>query len=599
MSNKRKRIGVLIGSAIAPYMRKIINGIYQGATDLGIDLVVFAGSQLEYNFVDGGAVDKDYDYLNALTREHVKRNKLDGMIIVYGSHCVFMGEDVRKRLLESYANLPYILMEEFSDKENTGYIINDNYNSMRLVVEHLVTYHGYSKFLYVGGRYDNREAIERQRAFEDVLIENGITVTPEMMVDGAFNEDCEPQVEELLDRNEKPEVIVCASDLMAYAVYKVLKRRGMTIGNPRLSDKAIAVTGYDDDVRAVSSDPPLTTVAQDFFYSGYNAVENILTLLRDGIIDGSIAPNHLKKRASCGCNYGKHHRYLPMNETERAQPEFYAIKIAELMREEILTSNVRDEIGDKIYDILYESIYKDALILNGFVKETINSEIVVDQLRRLIDSPYSRYISPYSMLREFSDYMSSLIHSSNDPSNMVLMSDIMVEGMKYIQNHIIYQSNQDSFRYETGAMQLSLLARNMSLRSSNLGDMFTAAFEKIDYADKSDIFIFLYDEPLNRHEGEKTFDNAVLRLAASKTGKGGIRIYERDDRPRVSDEKTALHYASEYEDDKSDRYCFVDMHHEDKIYGLVVSRMDEDDIMYLTLLSFQIAMMLAMRNGNE
>ena len=597
MSNNRRRIGVLIGSAIAPYMRKIINGIYQAGSDLGVDIVVLAGSQLDYNFLDGGEIDKDYDYLNALIREHARKNRLDGMIISYGSHCVFMDEDVRKRLIDSYADIPYILMEEFTDKENTGYIINDNYNSMRLVVEHLVSFHGYTKFLYVGGRVDNREAIERQRAFEDVLVEHGISISPEMMTEGYFIEECEEQVEELLDRNEKPEAIVCASDLMAYAVYKVLRRRGMKIGNPRLSDKAVAVTGYDDDIRSVSSDPPLTTVAQDFFYTGYTAVENILTLLRDGIIDGCIAPNHLKKRASCGCNYGKHHRYLPMNETERARPEFYAIKIAELMREEILISNVKDEIGDKIYDTLYESIYKDVLILNGYVKETLNAEVVIDQLRKLIDSPYSRYISPYALIRAFSDYVSSLIHSSNDQNIMVMMSDIMVEGMKYIQNHILYQQSADSYKYETEALQMSLLARNMSLASESLSAMLTAAFEKVNYADKSDIYLFLYDEPLDRRDGPEAVKNAALRLAASKTEKGGIKIYPEDDRPVVSGENTVLSYASEYENDKSDRYCFIDMHHENKVYGLVVSRMDEDDIMYLTLLSFQIAMMIAMRNG--
>ena len=597
MSNNRRRIGVLIGSAIAPYMRKIINGIYQAGSDLGVDIVVLAGSQLDYNFLDGGEIDKDYDYLNALIREHARKNRLDGMIISYGSHCVFMDEDVRKRLIDSYADIPYILMEEFTDKENTGYIINDNYNSMRLVVEHLVSFHGYTKFLYVGGRADNREAIERQRAFEDVLVEHGITISPKMMTEGFFIEECEEQVEELLDRNEKPEAIVCASDLMAYAVYKVLRRRGMKIGNPRLSDTAVAVTGYDDDIRSVSSDPPLTTIAQDFFYTGYTAVENMLTLLRDGIIDGCIAPNLLKKRASCGCNYGKHHRYLPMNETERARPEFYAIKIAELMREEILISNVKEEVGDKIYDILYESIYKDVLILNGYVKEMLNAEVVTDQLRKLLDSPYSRYISPYALIRAFSDYVSSLIHSSDDQTIMVMMSDIMVEGMKYIQNHILYQQSADSYKYETEALQMSLLARNMSLASESLSAMLTAAFEKVNYADKSDIYLFLYDEPLDRRDGPEAVKNAALRLAASKTEKGGIKIYPEDDRPVVSGENTVLSYASEYENDKSDRYCFIDMHHENKVYGLVVSRMDEDDIMYLTLLSFQIAMMIAMRNG--
>ena len=597
MINNRKRIGVLIGSNTAPYMKKINSGIYQAVSDLGVDLVVFAGSQIDYDFYDGDAVEKDHDFLNALTREHVRRNRLDGMIIIFGSHCVFMDTDVRKRFIDSYADIPYILMEEFTDKENTGYIINDNYNSMRLVVEHLVSYHGYTKFLYVGGRFDNREAIERKRAFEDVLAENGIEIRPEMMTDGFFSEECEKEVEDLLDRNEKPEVIVCASDLMAYAVYKVLKRRGMSIGNPRLKANAIAVTGYDDDTRAISSDPPLTTISQDFYYGGYTAVENILALIRDGIIDGCISPNQLRKRASCGCNYSKHHRYLPMNDIERAQPEFYAIKIAELMREELLISNVRDEIGDKIYDIIYENIYKDALIINGYVKDIISPDMVIDQLRSLIDSPYSRYISPYALIREFSDYMSSLIHSADDQSKMVLMSDIMVEGMKYIQNHIIHQSNVERVKYETEALQLSLLGRNMSFVKDDLAAMFKAGFDKIGYADKSDLFVFLYDTPLDRKDGPGTIGSSPLRLVAKRTTEGGTFVYADDERPEVTDEHTVLDYASECENDKSDKYCFADIHHADRVYGLIVSRMDEEDVTYLTLLSLQIAMLLAMRNG--
>jgi membrane protein len=71
------------------------------------------------------------------------------------------------------------------------------------------------------------------------------------------------------------------------------------------------------------------------------------------------------------------------------------------------------------------------------LKEMLNAEVVTDQLRKLLDSPYSRYISPYALIRAFSDYVSSLIHSSDDQTIMVMMSDIMVEGMKYIQNHIL------------------------------------------------------------------------------------------------------------------------------------------------------------------
>ena len=90
MLTRRKRIGVLIGSAIAAYMRKMINGMYQAANDLGVDIVVFAGTQLAYNFLDGGEIDNDHDFMNALLRDHARRNELDGMVICYGSYSVFM-----------------------------------------------------------------------------------------------------------------------------------------------------------------------------------------------------------------------------------------------------------------------------------------------------------------------------------------------------------------------------------------------------------------------------------------------------------------------------------------------------------------------------
>ena len=596
MINRRKRIGVLMGSAIAPYMRKVMRGVYQAGYDLGVDIVVFAGSQLAYNFMDGGEIDKDHDFMSAILRDHMSRNNVDGMVVVYGSHTVEMTEDEKQRFLDLYRDIPYILIEEFSDRSKTGYIINDNYSSMRKVVEHLVNYHGYTKFLYMGGWENNRESIERKRAFEDVLLENEIHFEPKMAADGFFSELCEPIVEELLDRNEKPEAIVCANDYMAYATYNVLKRRGMCVGNPRLNENAIAVTGYDDDARAMSSDPPLTTVGQDFFYEGYKAVEDVLVLIRDGIIDGGIVPTTLQKRASCGCSYGGQHRFLPMNETERSQPEFYAVKVAELMKEEILISSVKDEVGDKIYDILYESLYKDTLILGGYIKDTLNAEIVIDQLRGLLDSPYSKYISHTSLMNAFSDYMSALIHDSGDQAKMIVMSDIMVAGMKYLQNYTFNVENFRTIRYETEAMQLSLISRNMSFVADDEQEMFKVALEKMSFSDKSDIYIYLYDEPVMHTGGIEAVRAAHMRLAAKKSVADGIVTYPRDERPDVSGEINELSFASEYEDDKSSRYCFADIHHSDTIYGVVVSRMEGEDVMYLTLLALQVAMILSFKN---
>ncbi|MCR5421317.1 MAG: substrate-binding domain-containing protein [Lachnospiraceae bacterium] len=594
MITRRKRIGVLIGSAMAEYMKNILNGMYQASNDLGIDLVVFAGTQLAYNFLDGGEIDKDHDFVNTLIRSHVRKNELDGMIITYGSYSVFMDEPTRKKLLDMYSDIPYILIEEFTDKNNTGYLINDNYNSMRKIVEHMVIFHGYTRFLYVGGRADNREAMERQRAFEEVLLENDIYFDRNMIIDGDFFEDCDDKVELLLDRNDKPDAIICANDLMAYAVYRVLKKRGIPIGNPRIIPGAIAVTGYDDDIRAASSDPPLTTVMQDFFSEGYMAVEKILLLLRDGVVEGGIVPTWVQKRGSCGCNVGKQHRYSPMNETERANPEFYAVKVAELMRENIIISNVKDEISDKIYDMLYEAIYKDILMYNGFISEILTADVVVNQLRGLIDSRYRKYISLHSLISAFSDYVSALIHASDNQRAVVSFSDILVAGMKYLQNCLLNTADVETVKYKTEALQLSLISRNMSLVAGvSEEEMYRVALSKMDFSDKSDIYIFISDEPACHVFGNENFEQGALRLVASKDVVNGIITYSKEERPLVDSGEMILNYASKYGQDKSNRYCIADIYHADKMYGVVISRMEDEDVIYLTLLALQIAMMLS------
>ena len=600
MVTRRKRIGVLIGSAIASYMRKIINGMYQAANDLGIDIVVFAGTQLAYNFLDGGEIDNDHDFMNRMLREHARRNELDGMVICYGSYSVFMDGDAKKRLLEMYSDTPYMLIGEFTDKTGTGYMINDNYYSMRKIVEHMVVYHGYTDILYMGGQPDNREAAERERAFRDVLIENDIPIRNEMMANGSFRETCDDVVEELLDRNKKPEAIICANDLMAYAVYRVLKKREIPIGNPRLIPGAIAVTGYDDDTRSASSDPPITTVQQDFYYMGYTAVEKLLALIRDGMVDSGIVPTVIQKRASCGCSSGQQHRYIPMSETDRSNPEFYAIKVAELMREEILISNVKEEIGDRVYDILYEAIYKDVRMFSGLIQETLNADVVIGQLRELVDSEYRDHISLHSLVMAFSDYVSSLINATDNQRAMAVLSNILVEGMKYLQNCILNVSVVEATRHQTEALQLSLIARNMDLAAdSDEQAMYRVALSKMDFSDKSDIYIFVNDVPVSYKEGLNVFATSGLKLAASKTAAEGIITYPAGKRPSVGNDEMLLKYASRFGQNKSNRYCIVDVYHADRLYGVLVSRMDTDDVMYLTLLALQIAMMLSKRNSGK
>ena len=87
-----------------------------------------------------------------------------------------------------------------------------------------------------------------------------------------------------------------------------------------------------------------------------------------------------------------------------------------------------------------------------------------------------------------------------------------------------------------------------------------------------------------------------MRLAAKMNETDGIVTYAYDERPSIDNGLNELYYASEHENDKCSRYCFADIHHSDRIYGVAVSRMVTDDAMYLTLLALQIAMILSFKD---
>ena len=270
------------------------------------------------------------------------------------------------------------------------------------------------------------------------------------------------------------------------------------------------------------------------------------------------------------------------------------------MREEILISNVKEEIGDRVYDILYEAIYKDVLMFSGLIQETLNADVVIGQLRELVDSEYRDHISLHSLVMAFSDYVSSLINATDNQRAMAVLSNILVEGMKYLQNCILNVSVVKATRHQTEALQLSLIARNMDLAAdSDEQAMYRVALSKMDFSDKSDIYIFVNDVPVSYKEGLNVFATSGLRLAASKTAAEGIITYPAGKRPAVSNDEKLLTYASRFGQNKSNRYCIVDVYHADKLYGVLVSRMDTDDVMYLTLLALQIAMMLSKRNSGK
>ena len=78
-------------------------------------------------------------------------------------------------------------------------------------------------------------------------------------------------MKEWLREKDLPEAIVCGNDDLAFGALKAVRGSG----------KKIAVTGFDDNARAKSFRPPLTTVRQPLKQMGKDAVDILLHQIKE------------------------------------------------------------------------------------------------------------------------------------------------------------------------------------------------------------------------------------------------------------------------------------------------------------------------------
>lgn len=604
---KRTTIGVFIGNANSTHSITTLHGIRQAAKETGVNTVVFLSMHTEYVFKNFFKDEISYDYQTMTVFDYAALSKLDGLIISYGELGVFLKEAEQAGFIDRF-KLPKIVLEERVEDSITRYQISENYNGMRSVVEHLAGEHGYRHFVCLRGPVGNKDAEERHRAFLDVMEEYHIPVTEDMVRCGNFTEAVNDEVEYLFDHNPLIEAFVCANDTMASTVYKVCKKRRdeifkMTdrarewmknsplrykIGVDIESGEGIAITGYDDAPMAEIMDPSLTTVAQNQFATGYKAVYNLLDLLRNNGGESLILPTSLMRRTSCGCRDVDQHDYEPLTEHERQNPEFYVIKLAERIKNSIIISDVNEGISDKIYDSIYDILYADVIIYLGYVKEHLTQKQVIEQLRSIMNGPYSEYISPTALAKTFSDFLSAIIRKTEDHYAEVLLTEIMLEGMKYLQGLVYKKATDNLIDFANDAWFMSMITRDMANHVDSEAEMYNNAIRKIKNLKLGETYIFSLKEPLKHEEDDEWVCPDEMYLAAYISSDGNsYEAYNKDERPVLNAEYSFEDMVRERGGDGFN-LTLVPIYSDRIQYGLIASDVAPQDVKTLFNVSVQI-----------
>ncbi|PKK96857.1 MAG: hypothetical protein CVV58_04240 [Tenericutes bacterium HGW-Tenericutes-3] len=212
--------------------------------------------------------------------------KVDGLLIVMGN--------INNPNIIEVVNSTYPCISTDIVMPNLHTVICDDEQGVRLAIEHGVNL-GFSKIMMVTGPLTARTFYIRTVFFEEIMKQMNIPFSKEniLTTDGfGFSSGFATGVE-IAKRQNKPELIIVNSDVIAFGVIRGLNSQGLSV------PEDISVIGYDDIDFSKNFTPSLTTIQQDTKLIGERAAEELLR---------SISNNQPKKQIIT---------YLPVNLIKR------------------------------------------------------------------------------------------------------------------------------------------------------------------------------------------------------------------------------------------------------------------------------------------
>ena len=295
---ERKKIAVFISALYEDMVRETVEGLLSAAEGENVKVVFFtsfADNHTSRNYNRYQAYDTG-DFVVYLLPDLEEYDAL----ITFDTYMTVSFIDPMDRLKKE---APCQVVTLGTVKEGTHSIVNDQKQSFKELIEHLIGHHGCRDFVHIAGDRKRSFAAERIEIFQETLTAHGFPCGEDRIYYGTLRPECGEEIvprilEDYAARGEKklPDAIVCVNDYTAIGVIQALENRGFQV--PR----DVIVTGYDDILRAQFNEPSITTSAQPFFRVGRTGMETTLRLLRGEAAEPVIAvPGTLRARQSCGC----------------------------------------------------------------------------------------------------------------------------------------------------------------------------------------------------------------------------------------------------------------------------------------------------------
>ena len=177
--------------------------------------------------------------------------------------------DGRKEILDLYrANIPIICTDRSDVYFHT--IVSDDLKGAQLATTHLIEL-GHRQIVHVAGPEYSRTASVRIRGYEEAMKRAGLV--NHVIKAEHYTFEASYEITNNLLTKLKPDAIFAASDLMAMGAIRAIQEAGLRV------PEDVSVVGYDGEPEFEYSNPPLTTVKQQYDIIGDLAGRKLMTMI--------------------------------------------------------------------------------------------------------------------------------------------------------------------------------------------------------------------------------------------------------------------------------------------------------------------------------
>jgi LacI family transcriptional regulator len=277
-SSRTKIIGLLIPrSAVVvfadPYFPRIIQGITETCNRLGYYLMLsMVSSTVEETF-----------YKNLLQGRH-----FDGVLT--------LASDIDDPILPVVIkqNIPLVMVGNHPYFTEIVSVDVDNRQGACIAVRHLIAI-GSQVIATITGPLNTMVGLERRDGFKQALMEGGMPVVPDLIVEGDFTQESGYQaMQGLLERTPRPNGVFVANDTMAVGALRAIHDAGLRV------PEDVAIAGFDNLPVASYVTPALTSVNQPMFETGDVAAQVLIAMIEGdvSVSKRTLLPTNLVVRQS-------------------------------------------------------------------------------------------------------------------------------------------------------------------------------------------------------------------------------------------------------------------------------------------------------------